>query len=67
MDPYRHTIDPIDQLLGSSAEDLKSTLHYVVDVALLRRAHQISVARGLLTKSLFIERRLKQLRKEGVQ
>ncbi len=67
MDPYRHAIDPVDQLLGSSAEDLKSTLQYVADVALLRRAHHVSVARGLITKTLFIERRLKQLRKEGVQ
>jgi hypothetical protein len=54
----------VDQLLGTSAEDLKASLRFIEDVELLRRAHQASVERELITKTLFIERRLKQLRKE---
>jgi hypothetical protein len=57
--------DKIDNLLGTSADDLKSTLSYVTDVPLLQAAHQAAVARGLITKALFLERRIKQLRKGG--
>lgn len=54
----------VENLMNTSSEDMKGSIEYIRDLSLLRQAHRTAVERGYLTKALFLERRIKRLRKE---
>lgn len=55
----------VGNLLNTSCDDLKSTLAFITDLQLLQRAHHQAAEQGMVTKTLLLERRIKQLRKEA--
>lgn len=55
----------VSDLIGSSVDDLRTTLYHVDDIGLLRQGLQEAIKYNLSTKALLIQRRIKVLQKGG--